>query len=529
MMKKMRMFLSILLCFTLLAGIFCPAALPAAAAGETRLYNVYGDHMLFQQKADAVFAGVSAPGTALTVTLTDASGVVRRTASGAAGADGTFSLSFPSPAGGYEAYTVTLTADGAAVCTLSDVVFGELWLSFGQSNMEYTLNITPEGKAMQAAGQTGSRDLRILHVPHPVKDGAICADKLPQTDAQNCFWFTGDQTAVYGISAAAYFFAEQLTARLGMPVGILNTAVGGSGIGAWIPRETIENDASLKQAISDRGAYIPLSDWDAGERQYHVDMTGLYNSKIAPLVHFRPAGAIWYQGETDLILYNDPDYYCRLFDALQDSYTALFSHTGGRLPMVFTQIAAYNYGKGPYAVTKFNEAFTRLALADPESRCEITITDLPLYSSGFNIFDGDIPLYQLVMHGVMPYSTKAVNGSADAERLVMLALASGSNLHFDMLAAETSELKDTDFDVYYYADSDYWIDNAAEYYLFTKDILKKISDSPIISYQREGDRITTKYANGTETVVDLQECSVTADGQTRYLKNYAEEGAVVFK
>ncbi|MBQ9906373.1 MAG: hypothetical protein IJM46_06360 [Oscillospiraceae bacterium] len=158
-----------------------------------------------------------------------------------------------------------------------------------------------------------------------------------------------------------------------------------------------------------------------------------------------------------------------------------------------------------------------------------TITDLPLYSSGFNIFDGDIPLYQLVMHGVMPYSTKAVNGSADAERLVMLALASGSNLRFDMLAAETSELKDTDFDVYYYADSDYWIDNAAEYYLFTKDILKKISDSPIISYQRDGDRITTKYANGTETVVDLQECSVTADGQTRYLKDYAEEGAVVFE
>jgi len=68
-----------------------------------------------------------------------------------------------------------------------------------------------------------------------------------------------------------------------------------------------------------------------------------------------------------------------------------------------------------------------------------TITDIPLYSSGFNIFDGDIPLYQLVMHGVIPYSTKAVNGSADAERLVMLAVAAGSNLHFDMLYAETSQ------------------------------------------------------------------------------------------
>lgn len=158
-----------------------------------------------------------------------------------------------------------------------------------------------------------------------------------------------------------------------------------------------------------------------------------------------------------------------------------------------------------------------------------TITDLPLYSSGFNIFDGDIPLYQLVMHGVIPYSTKAVNGSADAERLVLLALAAGSNLRFDMLGAETSDLKDTDFDVYYYAFSDYWIENAAQYYDFTKDILAKISDSEIISYVREDDRITTKYANGTETVVDLNECSVTADGQTRFLKDYVREGAEVFE
>ena len=158
-----------------------------------------------------------------------------------------------------------------------------------------------------------------------------------------------------------------------------------------------------------------------------------------------------------------------------------------------------------------------------------TITDLPLYSSGFDLFDNDIPLYQAVMHGVIPYSTKAVNGSADAERLVMLALAAGSNLRFDMLSAETSDLKDTDFDVYYYAYADYWTENAAQYYAFTKDILEAVSDSYIISYTRKDDVITTKYANGTETVVDLRDCSVTMNGETRKLKDYVEEGAVVFE
>ena len=155
-----------------------------------------------------------------------------------------------------------------------------------------------------------------------------------------------------------------------------------------------------------------------------------------------------------------------------------------------------------------------------------TITDIPLYSSGFNIFDGDIPLYQIVMHGVIPYSTKAVNGSADAERLVLLAAAAGSNLRFDMIHAETSEMKDTDFDVYYYAYYDYWTENAAQYYAFTKDVLSAVSDSYIISYEREGDRITTVYANGVKTVVDLEQRTIEMNGETRRLSDYVKEGAV---
>ncbi len=158
-----------------------------------------------------------------------------------------------------------------------------------------------------------------------------------------------------------------------------------------------------------------------------------------------------------------------------------------------------------------------------------TITDIPMYSSGFDILDFDIPLYQMVMHGVIPYSTKAVNGSADAERLVMLALASGSNLRFDMLYAETSELKDTDFDVYYYGYYEYWVDNAAQYYQFTKDILAKTSDSYIVSYVQEDDIIRTAYANGVKTEVDLANCSVTCDGETYYLRDYVGEGDVVFE
>ena len=371
-MKKTRLFLSVLLCLCLLGGTFCPAA---AETGEARLYNVYGDHMLFQQNADAVFAGEAAPGTALSVTLTDKTGAEVQNVTGTARADGTFSLSFPAPAGSFDPYTVTLTAGGEPFFTLNDVVFGELWLSFGQSNMEYSLALTPEGKQMQAAGKTGSSGIHVLQVPHPVKNGAFCADALPQTDAQNCHWYTGDSSDVFSMSAVAYFFAEKLLDDRNVPIGVLNAAVGGSGIAAWLPREAIEADP-VKEALKAHDSYIPLSDWDKGDRQFFLDMTGLYNSKIAPLTNFRPQGAIWYQGETDFMRFNDPAYYEQLFTLMQDSYTAAFSHESGRLPLVFTQLVSYNYGKGPYEETRFNEAFTRLAAADPASRSEVVISDL---------------------------------------------------------------------------------------------------------------------------------------------------------
>ncbi|MBP0968099.1 MAG: hypothetical protein J5722_10715 [Oscillospiraceae bacterium] len=153
------------------------------------------------------------------------------------------------------------------------------------------------------------------------------------------------------------------------------------------------------------------------------------------------------------------------------------------------------------------------------------ITDLPLCSSGFHIFDGDIPLYQLVLHGVIPYTTESVNGSADPDNTVLRAVAAGSNLRFDLLGAEADVLKDTDFDVFFYANAADWTERAVQYDRFARDVLRQVSDSYIISYREDDSRITTRYANGTETVTDLEEGSVTCGSVTRYLKDYIKEGA----
>ena len=392
LMKQTKRFFSLLLCAVMLAALCLPAG---AQSSTARLYNVYGDHMLFQQNEDAVFAGVASSGAAVSVTLLNAAGKAVNSASGYASKSGTFSLSFPAPAGSFEAYSVVFAENKKEICTLSDVVFGELWLSFGQSNMEYPLAQTTDGRQMQTEGKTGRSGVRVLQVPHKTVNGALYADALPQTEAPGCCWFSADSADVYGVSGVAYFFAEKLMDRLNVPVGILNVAVGGSCIGAWIPRSAIESDAQILNAVKAHNAYIPLEEWDRTERSYTGDMTNLYNSKVAPLMHFRPAGGIWYQGESDIFLHNDPAYYAQLFNLMQDSYTSLFSRGNGRLPIVYTQLAAYNYGSGPYGETKFNDVFTALAAEDPASRSEVVIHDI-------------LPAYDADNHPIHPNNKKPV-------------------------------------------------------------------------------------------------------------------------
>ncbi|MBQ2823067.1 MAG: hypothetical protein IJF18_00635 [Oscillospiraceae bacterium] len=149
------------------------------------------------------------------------------------------------------------------------------------------------------------------------------------------------------------------------------------------------------------------------------------------------------------------------------------------------------------------------------------ITNVPLNSSKFDIFDQDIPFYQIVMHGLKSYSTTAVNGDAQLAEIILKAVASGSNLSFDLIADEANELKDTRYDVYYYADAQYWTDDAASCYKFASEILSDVSDKKIVEYNIiSDDEIETVYENGTKIRVNIAERKVDKNGKTYSLYDY---------
>ncbi len=155
------------------------------------------------------------------------------------------------------------------------------------------------------------------------------------------------------------------------------------------------------------------------------------------------------------------------------------------------------------------------------------VTDIPVYSSGYTITDEDIPFYQMVIHGVVPYSSKAINASSNTDLTFMRALAAGSDMNYDMIYEAADELAETEDDIYYYTHYSGWIDTAGNQARIAKEILAPVSDYKITGYEEDGDTIRTTYSkDGAADVVievDLADFTVRANGQFYDLAN---EGAV---
>ena len=359
--------------------VFSCTAVAFAGGKDAALYTFYGDGMLFQQNKDAILSGTAKNGDIISVSLYKDDVLVAQNSTKAE--NGEFSVSFDAPAGSYDSYRIVLCCNNTQFAVLNDVVFGELWLASGQSNMQYSLSQDKSGASKFASGEKLGNWLRVLLVPPvtPYNGSTERVPAQPQNDIPGARWVNGDNNAVYEISAVAYYFAEELHSELNVPVGILNSSLGGSVISSWISRDAIENDDDVKNILTSCGEYYSLSGWKETERSMFYDMTSNFNLKINALGSFRPAGMIWYQGESDVIMQKTPEQYGEFFDLMQKSYSEHFGCENGLLPIIFTQLAAYQYHKeNGIDLMEMNAYFADIQKAQPESRGLVSIYDVSL-------------------------------------------------------------------------------------------------------------------------------------------------------
>jgi sialate O-acetylesterase len=299
-----------------LANALCSALLAAASlslSGTVALNNMFGDHMVLQQGIENKVWGKADPGEAVTVTLGG------QTKSTTAGADGSWHVLLD-PVKEYGG-PHTLTVKGKNTVTFSDVLIGEVWVCAGQSNMQWSVNQSNDPDIERAAAKFPN--IRLISVPQ-------VGTQEPQWNF-NGKWAACSPETVGGFSAVGYFFGRQLHQTLGVPVGLINNAWGGSAAEAWVNRDKLAANEKLKPLMdrwAAKEAALPaakaefekkIEEWKAvaekakaegkpapqqpgnpdGEMKGNQRPANIYCGVLKPSIGYGIKGAIWYQGESN--------------------------------------------------------------------------------------------------------------------------------------------------------------------------------------------------------------------------------------
>lgn len=136
-----------------------------------------------------------------------------------------------------------LTLVGHNRLELKDICFGDVWLASGQSNMEMPMARLAEAYP-EDLQQAAYPQIRQFTVPQEYNFDA------PQYDLSGGYWQAASPDSISDFSALAYYFARDLYQHNGVPIGILNNALGGSPVEAWLSEEALQAfPDALAQAI----------------------------------------------------------------------------------------------------------------------------------------------------------------------------------------------------------------------------------------------------------------------------------------
>jgi len=289
--------------------------LPVALSLEVS--PLFCDHMVLQRDREVPLWGRVTPGAEVTVAL---DGIIAGTA--IADSNGAWMVHLPAHAhDGGISHTLTLSSPGEADIQISDVLFGEVYLASGQSNMDWSIYST--GIPGQAEERTESAAYSLIRQIAITRTNSVTEWEYPLI--RSAGWISCAPETFPSFSAVGYFFAKNIYLKTGIPVGVILSTWGGQSINRFLSPEGV--------------AMVPEL---SGLRQYQEEggisnLYDIYNAMITPLIPYGIRGAIWYQGEHNS---NDGDIYRSKMLALIRGWRVNWGQ--GDFPFYYVQLPNYS-------------------------------------------------------------------------------------------------------------------------------------------------------------------------------------------
>lgn len=176
---------------------------------------LFGDHMVLQQMDETPIWGIGKPYECIKITTDWGFSSSTKTSH-----DGKWMLYLDTPSYGGP-YTITIST-AKEQTKFVDVMIGEVWLTAGQSNMEWPMWAEINNQK-QEINEANYKKIRFFNVPK----------ELAQIKKEKSSWKITSSKSVIDFNAVGYFFARDLHKELEVPVGIINSSWGGTRIEAW--------------------------------------------------------------------------------------------------------------------------------------------------------------------------------------------------------------------------------------------------------------------------------------------------------
>lgn len=267
---------------------------------------------------------------------------------------------------------------------ISNILFGDVYLAAGQSNMAMALS-NVVGKMATVTGKSraeietelgiGKGDGYVRYFSQQGYRSSI----EPLGDAYSGKWFTDNNTfnwatlnngtSSINASAVVHYFAEKIYSETQIPVAVYTVPRNGSDIRAWMTEESYNTVYSKE-----------LTDFDRSNYMDGMIRTGSYNALIAPLTEQKIKGVIWYQGEGNA---SAPDMYEKQFKALVQGWRDAFNDQ--TLNFNYVQLGGWDKGTN---YPDFRNMQMKLWLTMDENIDMTTAIDLGM--TGVSSADDDI-------------------------------------------------------------------------------------------------------------------------------------------
>lgn len=207
--------------------------LSGSASAQIKLPQVICDRMVLQREQAVSIWGWASQGEQVTLNF---KGEKFRTS---ADKDGSWEIELPPQAAGgpYE-----LVLSGKNEIKISDILFGDVWLCSGQSNM-----VLP----MERVKERYPSEIENANFPE-IRNFFISTEsdlQGPRKDLPSGKWVAADPDKVLGFGAVSYFFAHEIHKKNSIPIGIINASVGGTPIEAWISEEGLKGFPEVLEQV----------------------------------------------------------------------------------------------------------------------------------------------------------------------------------------------------------------------------------------------------------------------------------------